>query len=94
MNESCFSVLIWNARNGVRSDQGWPHYRPGLDNSRAVCLDLGEMFLELEPATSGQSKIDEDFEVDLYEGAAKCQQGTPSVHGLHGELKTTKNTNF
>ena len=52
------------------------------------------MFLELEPATSGQTEIDQDFEVDLNQGAAKSQQGTSSVHGLHGELKTAKNTNF
>ncbi len=51
-SKSKFSFSIWD---GVVGDEGGPEDGPGLDDPGAVGLDLGEVFLELQTAASGQS---------------------------------------
>jgi len=52
-NETDFIFLVHDSRNRVGSDEGRPQDRARLNDGRAVGLDLGKVFLELESAASG-----------------------------------------
>lgn len=82
--------LIRDSRNGIRGNNGWPHDRPRLNNFFTIRPDLGKMFLEFQPVSSREPKINQDLVVDLNQSGPEHQDPSPSIKCLNGNLEMDK----